>query len=79
MKAQKTTDSQNYIKKEEQSGRTRLPDFRLYYVSVTLTQTKRVDQRNSLESPEKNPHSHGQRICDKGGKDLPRGKGSLFT
>ena len=37
MKAQKTTDSQNNLKKEEQSGRTRLPDFRLYDVSVTLT------------------------------------------
>ena len=67
------------LRKKNRVGGTRLPDFRLYYVGVTLTQSKGVDQRNSLESPEKNPHSHGQRICDKGGEDLPRGKGSLFT
>ena len=78
METQKTLHGQSILEKEEWSWRTliNLPDFRLYYKATAIKTVwywhKRghIDQSNKIESPV---------IFYKGGKNIQRGKDSLFN
>ena len=71
------------MKEKNGAGGIRLPDFILQSYSnqdnMVLVQNRNIYQWNRIESPEVNPHTYGQLIYDKGGKDIQWRKDSLFN
>ena len=85
METHKTLNSQNVLKKEEQSWRYHAPWFQTILQTILIKtvwywhKNRNIDQWNRTESPEINPHIYGQLIYDQGGKDIQWRKDSLFN
>ena len=85
METQKTLNSQSNLEKEKQTGKIRVPGFRLYNKPTVIKivwhwyKNRNTDQWNRIESQELNPSICGQLIYDKGGQNIQWRKDGPFN
>ena len=82
MELQKTQNCQSNPEKEGQSWNynpSRLQTILQNAVTKTAWYSHRTNQQNRKGSPEINPHTYGQLVCNKGGKNIQWRKDHLFN
>ena len=73
------------MRKKDRAGRIRLPDFRLCYKAILIKtvwyshKNTNIGQWNRTESPEINPYTYDQLICNKGGKNTQWRKSNVSS